>query len=147
MDARVSAGFEVRWLGPDDEALAARALRDVVGDDLAPGWLGGAGLHFAVVTVEGVPAGVAFGHTLPLPDGRTELLLYSLDVAEPYRRTGIGRALALAFRERARALGFDEAWVLTDTDNEAGNATYRSAGGEAAPPATMYTWTVGRPGG
>lgn len=60
------------------------------------------------------------------------MLLYSLDVAEPYRRRGYGRAL-----------GFDEMWVLTDLDNEAGNATYRSVG----PPSgreesVMYTWDV-----
>lgn len=141
----MSAGFEVRWLGPGDEALAARALRDVLDDTLAPGWLGGGGRHFAVATVEGDPVGVAYGHTLPLPDGRTELLLYSLDVAGGYRRRGIGRALVLSFRERARVMGFHEVWVLTDVDNEAGNATYRSAGGEAAPPSTMYTWTLRRP--
>ena len=54
---------------------------------------------------------------------------------------GYGKALVKAFLERTRALGFDELWVLTEPDNEAGNATYRSVG----PPSgregsVMYTW-------
>ena len=122
--------FEVRWLAPGDEALAARAMREVLEEPggLADGWLAGPQVHFAVALLNGVPAGVAYGHTVPLPDGRTEMLLYSLDVAEPYRRRGYGRALVAAFLDRTRSLGFDEMWVLTEPDNEAGNATYRSVG-------------------
>lgn len=140
-----SPPFEVRWLVPGDEALAARAMREVLEDPggLADGWLADLRVHFAVALVDGTPAGVAFGHTVPLPGGRTEMLLYSLDVAEAYRHRGYGRALVEAFLDRARAFGFDEVWVLTEPDNEAGNATYRSVG----PPSgradsVMYTWDV-----
>ncbi len=135
--------FEARWLAPGDEVLAARALREVLGEPagLADGWLARPECHFVVALADGVPAGVAYGHTIPLPGGRTEMLLYSLDVAEAYRRRGYGHALVEAFVDRARALGFDEVWVLTEPDNEAGNATYRSVG----PPSShetsvMYTW-------
>lgn len=137
--------FEVRWLAPGDEALAARALREVLGESagLADRWLARPECHFVVALSDGTPVGVAYGHTVSLPDGRTEMLLYSLDVAELYRRRGYGRTLVGAFVDRARALGFDEVWVLTEPDNEAGNATYRSVG----PPSShetsvMYTWDV-----
>ena len=79
--------FELLWLAAGDEALASRAMRDVLEEprDLADGWLTDPMVHLVVVLAEGVPAGVAYGHTIPLPDGRIEMLLYSLDVAEPYR--------------------------------------------------------------
>lgn len=141
--------FEVRWLAVGDEVLAARAMRDVLDDGprgLEDGWLADSRVHFVVALVEGTPVSVAYGHTLPLPHGRVEMLLYSLDVIEAYRRLGMGRALVTAFLERTRALGFDELWVLTDPDNEAGNATYRSVG----PPSSretsvMYTWAASPP--
>ncbi len=143
-EAGPSPPFEVRWLAAGDEALAARALREVLDDEprgIDSGWLEDPRVHFVVGEIEGQPVGVAYGHTVPLPDGRIEMLLYSLDVAEAYRRLGIGRALVDAFLARTRALGFDEMWVLTEPDNEAGNATYRSVG----PPSSretsvMYTW-------
>ncbi len=78
--------FAVRWLVPGDEALATRAMREVLEDDprgIEAGWLADPRQHLAVALVDGVPAGVAYGHTLPLPDGRTEMLLYS-----PRRRGG-----------------------------------------------------------
>ncbi len=136
---------EVRWLGPADHILADRAMREVLEESggVVEGWLSDPRVHFAVTLVDGAPVGVAYGHTVPLPDGRVEMLLYSLDVVEGHRRRGHGKALVAAFAERARALGFDEVWVLTDPDNEAGNATYRSVG----PPTTreesvMYTWAL-----
>ena len=136
--------FEVRWLAVGDEALAARAMHDVLDDEprgLDDGWLTDPRVHLVVALVEGAPVGVAYGHTLPLPDGRIEMLLYSLDVIEAYRRLGMGRALVTAFLERTRALGFDELWVLTDPDNEAGNATYRSVGPPSGRETSiMYTW-------
>jgi ribosomal protein S18 acetylase RimI-like enzyme len=143
--------FEVRWLAVGDEALAAQAMHDVLDDEprgFDDGWLADPRVHFVVALVEGTPVAVAYGHTLPLPDGRIEMLLYSLDVIEAYRRLGMGRALVTAFLERTRALGFDELWVLTDPENEAANATYRSVG----PPSgretsVMYTWDASGPPG
>lgn len=137
--------IDVRWLGPDDEALANRAMREVLEETggIAEGWLADDRVHLAVVVAEGAPVGVAYGHTLPLPDGRVEMLLYSLDVLQTHRRRGYGRALVEAFLERTRSLGFDELWVLTGPENEAGNATYRSVG----PPSerevsVMYVWST-----
>lgn len=141
-----SPDVEVRWLASGDEGLAAEAVRHVLRDDplgIEAGWLIRPGVHLAVALLEGVSVGVAYGHTLPLPDGRAELLLYSLDVAGSHRRRGIGRALVQAFVDRARSLGFDEVWVLTEPGNEAANATYRSVG----PPSerhesVMYVWST-----
>lgn len=151
MTSTPHATFEVRWLAVGDETLAARAMREVLDDEprgLEDGWLTDPRVHFVVALVAGAPVGAAYGHTLPLPDGRIEMLLYSLDVVEAYRRLGMGRALVTAFLERTRTLGFDELWVLTDPDNEAGNATYRSVGPPTGREASvMYTWDASRPSG
>lgn len=149
MTSTPSPTFEVRWLAVGDETLAARAMRDVLDDEprgLEDGWLTDPRVHFVVVLVEGAPVGVAYGHTLPLPDGRIEMLLYSLDVVEAYRRLGMGRALVTASLDRTRALGFHELWVLTEPDNEAGDATYRSVGPSSGrETSVMYTWAASPP--
>lgn len=135
----------VRWLGSADHVLADRAMREVLEEEVGvvDGWLSDPRVHFAVTVVDGPPVGIAYGHTVPLPDGRIEMLLYSLDAAEAHRRRGHGKALVAASIERARALGFGELWVLTEPENEAGNATYRSVGppSERETP-VMYVWST-----
>ena len=74
------------------------------------------------------------------------MLLYALEVAEPRRRRGIGKALVTAFLDHARARGCTEVWVLTDAGNPAGVATYRAAGGQRDPAGqVMFTWTIPDP--
>lgn len=122
---------EIRRLGPGDEHLV-RVLgeeRELEGGDAAA-LLADPAVRFLVAFEEGVPAGFVFAYVLPrrrLP--RRSLLLYEIDVAEPYRRRGIGRALMDAVEAEARAAGCDEGWVLTDADNGAALALYAAAGG------------------
>jgi hypothetical protein len=41
--------------------------------------------------------------------------------------------------------GYREMWVLTDLDNEAGNALYKSAGGQLEnSPANMYVFPIAK---
>jgi len=57
---------------------------------------------------------------------RPQFLLYEIDVAQPWRRRGIGADLVRAFIEEARrheAFGF---WVVTDRANTAAMALYRT---------------------
>ena len=44
--------------------------------------------------------------------------------------------------DEARALGCTEAWVLTDSDNEAANALYLSAGPARPSPQLMYSYSL-----
>src|SRR5262245_45139185 len=82
---------------------------------------------FVVDDDESHPCGCVYGHELLHPDGDRTMLLYSLDVAEPFRRRGYGTALVNAFVDHARETGCSEVWVLTDDDNAAALATYGSA--------------------
>jgi aminoglycoside 3-N-acetyltransferase I len=68
------------------------------------------------------PVGFAFGYLLPRRHGEPSMLfVYELDVAEPYRRRGIATRL---LEELFAQAGGVEAFVLTDADNVAANATY-----------------------
>lgn len=87
-------------------------------------------------SVVGFVSGVETIH----PDKGTEMLLYELAVAEPYRRRGIGRALVRRLDALARERGCYGMWVLIDTGNDVALATYRSAGGKDDGSCTVVTW-------
>jgi aminoglycoside 3-N-acetyltransferase I len=72
--------------------------------------------------------GFAFGYLLPRRHGEPSMLfVYELGVAEAYRRQGIATRL---MEELFAQAGGVEAFVLTDPNNVAANATYAKLGGE-----------------
>lgn len=117
--------------GPVDPALAAEVVADP--------------RHHLAVALE--PAGVVVGMASAIhhvhPDKRPQLFVNEVGVAPTYRGQGIGSRLVEALLERARAIGCTEAWVLTEADNEAAQALYRSTGGivEAEPP-VLFTFPL-----
>jgi ribosomal protein S18 acetylase RimI-like enzyme len=75
----------------------------------------------------------------------TDLLLYEVDVAEEHQRKGVGRAMLNFLATLCAERRYGEMWVLTDLDNEAGNALYRSAGGHLEnSPANMYVFPIAK---
>jgi ribosomal protein S18 acetylase RimI-like enzyme len=115
--------------GPARRADAARFLR-------SPG-------HFIFLAYDDdAPVGFVSGVEMTHPDKGTEMFLYELAVAEPYRRRGIGVALVGALRDLARARGCYDMWVLTDADNVAALAAYRSSGSGDPSPHVMVTWDL-----
>lgn len=73
----------------------------------------------------------------------TDLLLYEVDVIEAQQRKGVGRAMIDFLADLSAQRGYSEMWVLTDLDNEAGNALYKSAGGSLEnSPANMYVFPI-----
>jgi ribosomal protein S18 acetylase RimI-like enzyme len=75
----------------------------------------------------------------------TDLLLYEVDVAEEHQRKGVGRAMIDFLSKLSAERGYREMWVLTDLDNEAGNALYKSAGGHLEnSPANMYVFPIAK---
>ena len=89
------------------------------------------------------PVGFVSGVETTHPDKGTEMFLYELAVDEPSRRRGIGTSLVLALDSLARSRGCYGMWVLTDFDNPAALATYRTAGGQSPTTHAMITWTYG----
>ncbi|HEU5332115.1 MAG TPA: GNAT family N-acetyltransferase [Actinocrinis sp.] len=96
--------------------------------------------HLLIAYVEGVPAGMVTGVEMTHPDKGTEMFLYELGVDEPYQGRGIGRALTSALAQLARDRGCYGMWVVTESDNAAALATYRSAGGSPEGAQTVFEW-------
>lgn len=123
--------MEIRRLGPGDEdvvrALATREPHtELLGDDRT---------HFLAAFDGEEPVGFAFGYVLPRRHGApTTLFVYEVDVHERYRRRGIAKELMRRLGEES---GAGEGFVLTEPDNEAANALYRSLGGV---PAEVVQW-------
>jgi ribosomal protein S18 acetylase RimI-like enzyme len=75
----------------------------------------------------------------------TDLLLYEVDVADAHQRKGVGHAMLTYLKGLCEKRGYSEMWVLTELDNEAGNALYKSAGGVLEnSPANMYVFPIAR---
>jgi ribosomal protein S18 acetylase RimI-like enzyme len=123
--------MQIRRLGPGDEdvvrALAAREPRvDLLRDDKT---------IFLAAFKDGEPVGFVFGYVLPRRHGdRAILFVYEVGVDEGYRRRGIATAL---MRRLAEEAGAAEGFVLTEPENEAANAVYRSLGGR---PSDVVQW-------
>jgi len=123
--------MEIRRLGPGDEevvrTLATRTPQvDLLRDERTV---------FVAAFDAGAPVGFAFGFVLPRRHGApTILFVYEVGVDEAYRRRGIAKEL---MRRLAAEAGAGEGFVLTEPDNEAANALYRSLGGA---PAEVVQW-------
>ncbi|MFD0273838.1 GNAT family N-acetyltransferase [Kitasatospora sp. NPDC127111] len=102
--------------------------------------------HLLIGYVDGVPAGMVTGVEMTHPDKGTELFLYELGVAEPFRGRGLGRALTTALADLARERGCHALWTVTEEENTAARATYRSAGGDPEPAQAVYAWDFDRAG-
>ncbi|HWJ97739.1 MAG TPA: GNAT family N-acetyltransferase [Acidimicrobiales bacterium] len=135
--------ISVRRLGPDDAevVLAAGHLFDAAPN---PGWtadvLSRPGHHLLFAFEDEVPVGFATCIEMAHPDKGTEVMIYELGVDEPHRRNGIGRLLVERSLDLARARGCYGAWTVTEDDNAAALATYRSAGAEPDPTCVTQVW-------
>jgi len=76
------------------------------------------------------------------PDKGTEMFLYELAVDEAFRRRGIGTALVAELLDIARSRSCYDMWVLTDHDNDAALATYRTTGTTDESSHAMLTWEL-----
>jgi len=129
--------IEIRVLGQGDGALLDRVAPDVfdnpVDRRLTAEFLADPRHHLAVALEEGTVVGFASGVHYVHPDKPAELWVNELGVASTHRRQGIGTAVLGALLEVGRGLGCVQAWVLTDRENAAAMAVYRSLGGVEAP--------------
>jgi ribosomal protein S18 acetylase RimI-like enzyme len=140
---------EIRLLGPDDRdaIMGASTLFDSPAKpEFAQRFLQSAG-HFLFVAYDGPdPVGFVSGVEMTHPDKGTEMFLYELSVAEPFRGRGTATALVAALRDLSRDRGCYDMWVLTDADNGAALATYRATGAEVPTSHVMVSWDLDAPG-
>jgi len=122
-------------VSPAEWDLARQAMRinDVEGADADPAateqFLADRNCMLFVAVDDGIVVGTLDGYALRQPHvRRPQFLLYEIDVAEPFRRRGIGRALIDAFADEARRRDAEDVWVLTHRSNAAAVALYRACG-------------------
>lgn len=99
--------------------------------------------HLAVAIdgrqVVGFASGVHYVH----PDKRAQMFINEVGVSPTHQGRGLGKALVQKILERARHLGCEEAWVLTERDNQAAMRLYASTGGEqSAGDEVMFTFRL-----
>ncbi|MGQ4383249.1 GNAT family N-acetyltransferase [Streptomyces sp. SAS_270] len=136
--------MEIRRATTVDELSAAEHLFDnPVRPEWAERFLTTAGHHLFLAYEQDAPVGFVSGVETVHPDKGTEMFLYELAVAEPFRRRGTGRALIRTLAALAREHGCYGMWVGVDTGNDVALATYRSAGGKDDGTCTVVTWDFG----
>jgi ribosomal protein S18 acetylase RimI-like enzyme len=133
--------MEIRRALTVDELTAAEYLFDhPVRPEWAQRFLDAQGHHLYLAHEDGGPVGFISGVETVHPDKGTEMFLYELAVAGPFRRRGTGRALIQALAGLARERDCYGMWVGVDTGNDVALATYRSAGGKDDGTCTVVTW-------
>ena len=137
--------LDIRMLQAGDASVLQRVADDVFDLPVDPHWsaefLADPRHHLAVAIDGDLVVGMASGVHYIHPDKPPQLFINEVGVASSHQGRGIGRRLLDALLERGRALGCNEAWVLTDESNSIARKLYASAGGEIdSDPAIMYTF-------
>ena len=98
--------------------------------------------HICVAVEDDAVVGFASAVHYVHPDKPTEMWINEVGVAPLFHRRGVAKAILEALLACARSLGCSEAWVLTEQDNVAARALYRSAGGQESGRPVMVTFDL-----
>lgn len=133
---------EIRILKAGEEDVLLIPAPGVFDNDVDPKlareFLGDPHHHIAVALDNGVVVGFASAVDYIHPDKPRELWINEVGTAPTHRGQGIGKKVMAAIVDHGRALGCKCAWVLTDTDNTAARALYKSAGGRELSTNTVH---------
>lgn len=78
------------------------------------------------------------------PDQPSDVYVDNLGVAPKFQRRGIARSLVREVFAWAKAQGCRQAWIVTDTANDAARSLYEKLGAEAEPVA-MFSYDLAAP--
>ena len=138
--------MEIRVLTPGDAAVLDHVADEVFDNPIDPRstaeFLADPRHHICVAVEDGVVVGFASAVRYIHPDKQPELWINEVGVAPPFHRRGVAKAIVARLLALAKQLGCVEAWVLTDEDNTAARALYRSAGGTETPAGVMVTFEL-----
>jgi aminoglycoside 6'-N-acetyltransferase I len=122
----------IKVLGPGDEALLIDAVELADEGPLTPpraaAHLADADLVNVTAVEDGTVAGFLYGYVLRRFE-KTSFFIYSVDVAEPFQRRGIAKAMLAELARLGRSGRWDEMFLFTNAGNAAAMALYASAGG------------------
>ncbi|NEI37079.1 GNAT family N-acetyltransferase [Rhizobium leguminosarum] len=75
------------------------------------------------------------------PDRASDVYIDNLGVAPPFQRRGVARRLLDEVLAWGKTLDCDQAWIVTDTENNAARALYQGRGA-AAEPIVMFSYKL-----
>ncbi|TBY57009.1 GNAT family N-acetyltransferase [Rhizobium leguminosarum bv. viciae] len=75
------------------------------------------------------------------PDRASHVYIDNLGVAPPFQRRGVARRLLDEVLAWGKTLDCDQAWIVTDTENNAARALYEGRGA-AAEPIVMFSYKL-----
>ncbi|RWX19449.1 GNAT family N-acetyltransferase [Rhizobium hidalgonense] len=75
------------------------------------------------------------------PDRASDVYIDNLGVAPPFQRRGVARRLLDEALAWGKMLNCDQAWIVTDTENNAARALYEGRGA-AAEPVVMFSYKL-----
>jgi len=125
---------QIRRLDRHEAGLAEEVVREFEGSSRSAGslqqFLGNPANYLLIAEVEGEVGGFLMAYRLERADREaSQMFVYELDVAAPWRGQGLATALIEAITALARAEGMFEAFVLTSRGNEPARRLYARTGG------------------
>lgn len=140
--------LEIKLLHPTDSDILNNVATDVFDDPIVPSsaqeFLNDPRHRLVVALDDNLVLGFVSAVIYLHPDKPApELWINEIGVAPTHQRQGIGKLLLRHLLDHAKQSGCTEAWVLTDRENIAAMAMYKSAGGEETlPDPTMFTFPL-----
>jgi aminoglycoside 3-N-acetyltransferase I len=125
---------QIRRLDRHEAGFAEEVVRGFKGSSRSPGslqgFLGNPANYLLVAEAEGEVGGFLMAYRLERADREaSQMFVYELGVAAPWRGHGLATALVEGITALARAEGMFEAFVLTNRGNEPARRLYARTGG------------------
>jgi ribosomal protein S18 acetylase RimI-like enzyme len=125
--------IDVRILGLHDlpllQSVAAGVFDHPVDSRWAAEFLADSRHHLSAAIDDGQMVGFASAVHYIHPDKPPQLWVNEVGVCPSHRNRGLGRRIIDCLLAHGRSLGCQEAWVLTDEDNEPARRLYAAGGG------------------
>ncbi len=126
--------------------LLDHVAADVFDGDVDPerlsAYLAAPGHLMVVATVDQQVVGQVAAYVHHHVDQAPDLYIDNLGVSPAFQRRGIARGLVDEVVAWGESLGCRQAWIVTDTDNDAARALY-AARGAVAEPIVMFSYELG----
>lgn len=121
--------FSVRRIGPEDAGMLERVAEGVFDEPVRPDrlarYLRAPGHLMVLALADGMVVGQCVGVIHHHPDKPSELYVDEVGTADAHLRQGIASAMLAELFAWGWELGCEEAWLGTESDNEAALALYR----------------------